>query len=297
MDYSEKVYESHFRADIEKESPAACDIEPIDQVLEAVLGYDLGAQLPAQHPLWRRMGVMPGTGRIIRRAPGVRASDPLTATPKNAFFQFKGPRLMHGSNARWRTHFGGDYLRFKIDRTFSPGRRSRKVASQHRTLCELERTSGWSATVRYASSTAKTYAELVDARDRGSTVADSIFVAPSAFEPDHLHCSYTTPHNARLNPDPDDLSDTGWASVASELMIDASAPPTFAEQVHELRAALDEYLAPPREPLAYLTGDLRAQGVSDEAVDTITTTLAVRDALSRFDIAWFVASVRDAVRS
>lgn len=296
MDYSEKVYESHFRADIEKESPAACDIEPIDQVLEAVLGYDLGAQLPAQHPLWRRIGVMPGAGRNIQRAPGVRASDPLTATPRNAFFQFKGPRLMHGANARWRTHFGGDYLRFTVDRRFSPGRRSRKVASQHQTLCELERTSGWSATVRYAASTAKTYAELVDARNRGRTVTESIFVPPSAFEPDHLHCSYTSPHNARLNPDPDDLTDTSWASVTNELITETT-PLTFAEQVHGLRAALDEYVPSSREPLAYLIDELRAQGVGDEAVDTITTTLAIQDALLRFDIAWFVASTRESVRS
>lgn len=188
---------------------------PMGQVLEAKLGWDSAAMLPAAHPTWADLGStgLPGTVRSEWN-PDLDLNAAVTEKALNVFFQFKRSDHLVRSNATYWNHFGRDYWQFFIDRSENPG-----SLPQHDLLTELEGRTAGRALVRYVAPLCHEFRDLERLSDGQQLTANCIYVSPAEFDPDHERCVFigTGPGECLVNPDPTDAAVDSWTSATETL--------------------------------------------------------------------------------
>lgn len=263
-------------------------LAPIGQVLEAKLGFDLGAWVPPGHPLWGPLGTVPLPG-MSRPGwnPALSPRAAVTSKAINVFFQFKRSDYLLRPYARYFSDFGGPYWRFRVDRTLNVG-----SLPQHDLLEALEARTAGAALVRYVAPICHLYDELEAHCDSRTLLEQCVYVAPSRFAPAHTTCIFTSPANAMVNPDPESVKVDSWTQLQgriADMVADAVDIEELLERTLELAYSLGA-----RQPSELRYPWRLPQALPSEVRSVLELYLPAMDLMFRARLNWLVALVPEA---
>lgn len=153
---SEKAFESAFIAEVGNNLPHQY-IHSIDQILEAIWGFDAMAFFPPNHPLWRRLGAPHLRGRLMRDLAGYRN------VRANLFIQFKKSDRRYSKKSKPYKYWRASYYEYRIDQV------------QLQLLEELERRTNSTAVI-YAAPVFHLASHLVQYKQNNTIIANSNLV-------------------------------------------------------------------------------------------------------------------------
>jgi hypothetical protein len=185
VDYEEKSYENAANIELAL-GGAGREVWSPGQVGEAILGYDVAANLVPASTIWKLLKVMPPSGVSLNpsfwlRRPQQPPAVDLPATPVTLVLQYKRPQVLSTGNAKQWDHWGEQYFRIIV--TDPPG--------QLETLLVIEEELKTLAVVRYAGPAIESSARLQEAQRKGQILDLSNFVPPSTIGADHEAWTYT----------------------------------------------------------------------------------------------------------
>jgi len=240
--FEEKQFESIAQSELQNSSQSRVRFYPPGQVLEGLLGFDLGAYLPKDSTLWATIGTMYAVGLTRSHwAANIPPGSPMPDRSLNVFFQYKTAEYLSGTKASFYEEFGGPYFRFGIDRELN-----KRGGSQHSNLLALDSAPSSLALVRYVAPRFSKYSSLSTHSNNGRVLEKSIFVRPRDFEPDHKRCVYDAPPTlVKMNPDGSNAIGESWSTTLSHVAEQVSNGPEFAEGIVKLASVIPGRFDPP----------------------------------------------------
>lgn len=254
---------------------------PPGQVAEAILGYDVAANLPRSSPLWAVLRASPRTGVTMSPSFWAKSPDqpPDVSVPSSSvslILQFKRPEYLTVPWAKQWGYWRQEYYRVRLD----------TPEGQLETLCRLEQRLGRMALVRYAAPVIPSWNELQRLQRNRQVLRKSNFVGPRRVQA-HEVWTYARPGNRGFaNPEGEEVAQESIEEFVSTLADSRGTDHSILSHLRHVAEALG--VEEPEERA--MSEDAIPVEISPDRVQGLSDLLLVGERIGSLGASWWIAA-------